>query len=64
METPDTAALAGALIGCGMGEADVLRAFRSFNGWSEPFRAESRRHEVPVVLSTRAPRRGDGSDAP
>ena len=64
METPDTAALAGALTGCGMGEADVLRAFRSFNGWSEPFRAESRRHEVPVVLSARAPRGRDGSDAP
>jgi coenzyme F420-reducing hydrogenase gamma subunit len=67
METPDTRALAGALTGCGMDEADVLRAFRSFNGWSEPFRAESRRHEVPVVLSARpngSPRPTDRGDAP
>ncbi|MGZ8734868.1 MAG: NADH-quinone oxidoreductase subunit B family protein [Acidimicrobiia bacterium] len=64
METPDTGTLAGALTGCGMGEVDVLRAFRSFNGWSEPFRTESRRHEVPVTLSAHTPREHDGGDAP
>jgi coenzyme F420-reducing hydrogenase gamma subunit len=63
METPVTAALAGTLTGCGMRETDVLRAFRSFNGWAEPFRTESRRHEVPVTLSTRGPREHDGGDA-
>ena len=62
MESPDTQALAGALTGCGMREVDVMRAFRSFNGWSEPFRTESRRHEVPVALSARAPRRSDGGE--
>ncbi len=39
-----------------MSETDVLRAFRSFNGWSQPFQDESRRHEVPVVLSDRPSR--------
>ncbi len=63
METPATEALAGALTGCGMDRGDVLRAFRSFNGWSEPFRAESRRHEVPVALSKREPAGPERSDA-
>lgn len=61
METPATAALAGALTGCGMTETDVLRAFRSFNGWSQPFQDESRRHEVPVALSEHPSRAHDGS---
>jgi sulfhydrogenase subunit delta len=63
METPATTALAGALTGCGMTETDVLRAFRGFNGWSQPFQDESRRHEVPVALSDRPGRRRDESPA-
>jgi sulfhydrogenase subunit delta len=67
METPDTAALAAALRACGMDDGEVSRAFRSFTGWSEPFRSESGRHGAPVALSPRPSRPsppGEGSDAP
>jgi sulfhydrogenase subunit delta len=63
METPETAAMAAALTGCGMDERDVQRAFRTFNGWAEPFRDESIRHEpTPVTISPRPPS-PTGSDA-
>lgn len=44
METPNTAALAGQLQQLGMSEDDIIRMFRSFNAYAEPFRKESEAH--------------------
>jgi coenzyme F420-reducing hydrogenase gamma subunit len=44
-ETPNTASLSAIFQKLGMEEADILRAFRSFNAWAEPFRRESAAHE-------------------
>lgn len=45
METPNTAALAGALRAAGMSDTNVLRVFRTFNANAPAFRRESERHE-------------------
>ena len=44
-ETPNTASLSRAWLGLGATEDDVVRAFRSFNAYAEPFRRESEAHE-------------------
>lgn len=41
METPNTEALVGALHTSGMADSDIVRVFRTFNAWAEPFRAAS-----------------------
>jgi coenzyme F420-reducing hydrogenase gamma subunit len=45
MESPNTRALATAWIGLGVTKPDVVRAFRTFNAFSEAFRKESELHE-------------------
>jgi len=45
METPNTRSLSDAWMGLGVKEHDLLRVFRSFNAYAEPFRRESDRHE-------------------
>lgn len=45
MESPDTAALSGSWKRLGMPDEQIVRAFRGFHAWSEPFRAESEAHE-------------------
>lgn len=45
METPNTRSLSDAWMGLGVKEQDLLRVFRSFNAYAEPFRRESDRHE-------------------
>jgi coenzyme F420-reducing hydrogenase gamma subunit len=45
MESPDTASLSAWWERLGVPDEQLVRAFRSFNAWSEPFRAESERHE-------------------
>jgi coenzyme F420-reducing hydrogenase gamma subunit len=45
MESPNTSALAGLWRELGVSEADVGRAFRSFNASAEAFRKESELHE-------------------
>jgi coenzyme F420-reducing hydrogenase gamma subunit len=44
-ETPNTASLAGGWSRLGVQGPDLVRAFRGFNAWSEPFRKESVEHE-------------------
>jgi coenzyme F420-reducing hydrogenase gamma subunit len=45
METPNTEALGSWLRQRGVVEHDLVRAFRGFNAYAEPFRQESERHE-------------------
>ena len=45
METPNTESLAKWWSGLGVKEQDLVRAFRTFNAWAEPFRKESVAHE-------------------
>ncbi len=45
METPNTAALSARLSQLGLREAEIVRAFRSFNAYAEAFRKESEAHE-------------------
>lgn len=45
-ETPNTASLAAWWGHLGVGDVDVVRAFRTFNAMSEPFRAESEAHDT------------------
>ena len=45
METPNTSALTAQWKAMGVADADLLRAYRSFNGYAEPFRSESEKHE-------------------
>ncbi len=45
METPNTEALGTWLRQQGMADDDLVRTFRGFNGYAEPFRRESERHE-------------------
>jgi hypothetical protein len=45
MESPNTKALCEAWRGHGVPDADLVRAFRSFNAWAPAFRAESESHE-------------------
>lgn len=45
METPNTAALAAQWKSMGVPKGEIMRAFRSFNGYAPAFRAESEKHE-------------------
>ncbi len=47
MESPNTASLARQFAAMGMSDGAITRAFRSYSGWSEPFRAEADRWESP-----------------
>jgi coenzyme F420-reducing hydrogenase gamma subunit len=44
-ETPNTAALAGEWRQLGVSEPELVRVFRTFNAYAEPFRRESEAHE-------------------
>jgi coenzyme F420-reducing hydrogenase gamma subunit len=44
-ETPNTEALSAQWKTLGAQEIDIMRAFRSFNAYAEPFRKESQFHE-------------------
>lgn len=44
-ETPNTASMAKRLHEMGVWEHDVVRAFRTYNAYAEPFRKESESHE-------------------
>jgi len=44
-ETPNTSSLSHEWSHLGVSEPDMLRAFRSFNAYAEPFRRESEAHE-------------------
>ncbi len=44
METPNTTALAAQWKHLGVSEQDLMRAFRGFNAFAEPFRQESEKH--------------------
>lgn len=45
-ETPNTSALSKRLKQLGIKEDDLVRAYRSFNAYAEPFRRESENHET------------------
>lgn len=45
METPNTAALTAQWKAMGVQDADIVRAYRSFNGYSKAFRLESEKHD-------------------
>ena len=45
MESPDTRSLSQWWKRLGVPEEQLVRAFRGFNAWSEPFRSESEAHE-------------------
>ena len=45
METPNTGSLAAGWVRLGVGEPDLVRAFRGFNAYAEAFRRESEAHE-------------------
>ena len=45
METPNTSSLSGVWSRQGTGQQDLLRLFRTFNAYAEPFRRESEAHE-------------------
>lgn len=45
MESPNTAALSAQWKAMGVSDPDILRAYRSFNGYAEAFRTESEKHE-------------------
>lgn len=44
METPNTGSMSNWLAHLGMKDEDILRAFRTFNAYAEPFRKESESH--------------------
>ena len=44
-ETPNTSSLSLWWSGQGVSERDLVRAFRGFNAYAEPFRRESESHE-------------------
>jgi coenzyme F420-reducing hydrogenase gamma subunit len=45
MESPNTVSLGAWWQGLGQSEADLVRAFRSFNAWAPTFRTASESHE-------------------
>ncbi len=45
METPNTPSLSDWWVRLGVGEEDLVRAFRGFNAYAQPFRRESEAHE-------------------
>ena len=50
METPNTNSLADQWKVMGTSDKELVDAFRSFNGWSEAFRAESDRREAAIEI--------------
>jgi sulfhydrogenase subunit delta len=46
MESPNTASLSGRWRELGAGKDELVRVFRNFNAWAEPFQAESRKQEA------------------
>jgi coenzyme F420-reducing hydrogenase gamma subunit len=44
-ETPNTPALSAWWSGLGVRDEEIVRAFRGFNAYAEPFRKESEAHE-------------------
>jgi coenzyme F420-reducing hydrogenase gamma subunit len=44
-ETPNTASLSARMEHLGMEKSDIMRVFRTFNAFAEPFRQESQAHE-------------------
>lgn len=44
-ETPNTGSLSAQWRQLGIGDQELIRAFRGFNAWAEPFRKESEAHE-------------------
>lgn len=46
MESPNTAALAEQFRHLGLTEPEIVRSFRSYSGWAQPFREEADRHET------------------
>jgi coenzyme F420-reducing hydrogenase gamma subunit len=50
METPNTLALAEWWRSLGVGDRDLVDAFRGFNAWAEPFREASDRHEAALAI--------------
>jgi len=44
-ETPNTGSLGKQFAALGDTQQDILRAFRTFNAWAEPFREESKLHD-------------------
>lgn len=44
-ETPNTTSLSKWMTGMGLADQDIMRAFRTFNAYSEAFRRESEAHE-------------------
>ena len=45
MESPNTRSLSAGWIHLGAKERDLVRAFRGFNAYADPFRKESEIHE-------------------
>jgi sulfhydrogenase subunit delta len=46
MESPNTAALSAQWRELGAGHEELMRVFRNFNAWAEPFQSESRKQEA------------------
>jgi coenzyme F420-reducing hydrogenase gamma subunit len=44
-ETPNTASLSNWFVQLGMGQQEIMRAFRGINNYAQPFRKESEAHE-------------------
>jgi len=44
-ETPNTKSLSAWWRGMGVSEAELVRAYRGFNAYADPFRKESEAHE-------------------
>lgn len=53
METPNTASLIGWWRGMGVREEDIVRSFRSFNGWRESFRDAGNEVEEGLTEETK-----------
>lgn len=47
MESPNTSALAEQFKHLGLTEPEIVRNFRSYSGWAQPFREEADRYETP-----------------
>ncbi len=45
MESPNTTALTAQWKSMGVPDADILRAYRSYNGYAEPFKSEAEKHD-------------------
>jgi sulfhydrogenase subunit delta len=49
MESPNTSALADQFVQLGMTNEAIARSFRSYAGWSQPFRSEADRRSSPEI---------------